>query len=122
MDEECKKIENLLYQDYSVEIKNKIEDDYDYIIIPKNKFNELIKYDFKQTKHDDAKLENKNLSIDKKVITERDIQNLYRSGINTIYIRHESVLTPLAMDYINDNNLKVVRLDKHLEGCIYDNW
>lgn len=111
--EEYKKIENLLSKDYSVDIKNKIDDEYDYVIIPKSKFNQLIRNDLIQTKYEDVKLENKNLSIDKKVVTEKDVQNIHKNGIKTIYIRQESLLTPLAMDYINDYNLKVVRLDKH---------
>ena len=44
----------------------------------------------------------------KKVITEIDIVNLYRSGSSTITIDANSLITPAAKDKINDLKIKII--------------
>lgn len=45
----------------------------------------------------------------KKAITEADIKKSYLSGIKTITISKESMITPLAVDFIRINNIKIIR-------------
>ncbi len=45
----------------------------------------------------------------KKAITEADIKKLYLSGIKIITISKESMITPLAVDFIRINNIKIFR-------------
>lgn len=53
---------------------------------------------------------NRQLDIkDKKAITESDLKKAYLSGIKTITINKESMITPLAVDFIRINNIKIIR-------------
>lgn len=46
---------------------------------------------------------------DKKAITESDLKKHYLNGIRTIIISKETMITPLATDYIRFNNIKVIK-------------
>ena len=48
----------------------------------------------------------------KKLITEKDIQNLVLKGKRKIEITGDEIITPSAKDKINENLIKVVRVDK----------
>lgn len=50
----------------------------------------------------------KKLTIDKKVITEKDIYDIYNNGCKTIYLSKESIITPLAKDFIKLNRIHVI--------------
>lgn len=47
------------------------------------------------------------VEVDKKLLTERDIDKLYKSGIKEIIIKSKTVLTPLAKDYIRIKNIVI---------------
>lgn len=50
----------------------------------------------------------KKLTVDKKVITEKDIYDMYDNGCKTIYLNKESIITPLAKDFIKHNRIHVI--------------
>lgn len=50
----------------------------------------------------------KNIRLEKKIITREDIIGL-KGKIDTIEIAKDSIITPLAMDFIRDNQLKVIK-------------
>ncbi len=51
----------------------------------------------------------------KKVITEKDILQLLKSGLTEIQLNRNEILTPLAIDRIKVSNLKVVYEDKQYD-------
>jgi len=52
----------------------------------------------------------------KKLITERDIQNLVLNGKSKLEITGNEIITPAAKDKINENLIKIVRLEKYSNG------
>ncbi len=47
--------------------------------------------------------------IDKKIITEGDIRNLFAQGVKKISINQKAILTDLAKDYIHNKRIELVR-------------
>ena len=85
-------------------------DNYEFIVIPKSKFKELLQ----QVKPDGLKdipcsEEARSCKIDKKVVTEQDIQKLAREGCREIVIGRKTVITPLAIDSAKVGSIKIVR-------------
>ena len=52
------------------------------------------------------------MNRNKKLITERDIQNLVLKGKSKLEITGDEIITPAAKDKINENLIKIVRVDK----------
>lgn len=50
-------------------------------------------------------------AVDKKILTEMDMQRLFREGKTRISIKRKSIITPLAMDYIKTNNIEIIRTE-----------
>lgn len=48
-------------------------------------------------------------AINKKVITEKDIFDMYNRGYKIMYINKKSIITPLALDYIRLNGIDIAR-------------
>ncbi|MCF6466273.1 hypothetical protein [Clostridium sp. Cult2] len=55
--------------------------------------------------------ENGIVPINRKVITESDIEKVWVDGINNIKISRSSIITPLAEDYIVDKQIKIEYLE-----------
>lgn len=55
--------------------------------------------------------ENGIVPINRKVITESDIEKVWLDGINNIKISRSSIITPLAEDYIVDKQIKIEYLE-----------
>ncbi len=49
----------------------------------------------------------------KKLITERDIQDLVLKGKSKLEFTGDEIITPAAKDKLNENLIKIVRVDKH---------
>lgn len=58
----------------------------------------------------------------KKVITEIDVINLYRSGNSSIKIDHNTLITPAAKDKLNDLKIKVINSESEPKKEITDSW
>ena len=97
-------------------------DNYEFIVIPKSKFKELLQQ--VKSEGDAIKLKdipcseeqittgNKTViscKIDKKIVTEQDIQKLVREGCREIIISRKTIITPLALDSAKAGNIKIVR-------------
>lgn len=54
-------------------------------------------------------VEGKEIAVDKKIITERDVTQAFLDGGLTIVIREKSILTDLAKDFIHGKHMQVVR-------------
>jgi len=65
--------------------------------------------ELQKTNNDNFNNANKIEIKGKKAITEADIKKSYLSGIKTITISKESMITPLAVDFIRINNIKIIR-------------
>ena len=52
------------------------------------------------------------MNRNKKLITERDIQNLVLKGKSKLEITGNEIITPAAKDKINENLIKIVRGNK----------
>lgn len=50
--------------------------------------------------------------IDKKVITENDLQKVFLNHVKTIRIPRSSIITPLASDYIRTHRLQIRRSEE----------
>lgn len=48
--------------------------------------------------------------VDKNVVTQSDIESLYDNGYRKIYIKKDSLITPLAKDYVNMNHLELKKV------------
>src|SRR5699024_1276393 len=51
--------------------------------------------------------------IDKKVITENDLQKFFLKDVKTIQIPGSSIITPLATDYIRTHRLQIRRSEEN---------
>ncbi|SHK09467.1 hypothetical protein [Paramaledivibacter caminithermalis] len=49
----------------------------------------------------------KKVVINKRVISEKDIENLWNKGYSTININKKSIITPLAKDFIRTNEINI---------------
>jgi len=58
----------------------------------------------------------------KKVITEIDVINLYRSGSSSIKIDRNTLITPAAKDKLNDLKIKVINSESEPKKKITDSW
>lgn len=59
----------------------------------------------------------------KKVITEIDVINLYRSGTSTIKIDRNTLITPAAKDKLNDLKIKIINSDtEQKKEAASDTW
>lgn len=47
---------------------------------------------------------------EKKLISEVELKNIYKSGIEKVSVSKKSILTPLAMDYVRINKIKINRV------------
>ncbi|KAJ52580.1 ethanolamine utilization protein [Clostridium tetanomorphum] len=115
----CNKVFFKMYEDYE---KKLIE--FGLSIVGKNKFNTLSEEE--EENKEVKKEENENTDIktndintcnqqcilegDKKLLTETDIDKLYKSGIREIIIKNKTVITPLAKDYIRIKKIIVKRI------------
>lgn len=54
-----------------------------------------------------VKTKENQLKISKKLISETDLKNLYKDGVNEIVISKKSIVTPLAKDFARINNLLI---------------
>lgn len=52
----------------------------------------------------------KDVYLDKKVVTQSDIERLYDNGHRKICIKKDSLITPLAKDYVNMNHLELKKV------------
>lgn len=52
----------------------------------------------------------KDVYLDKKVVTQSDIERFYDNGHRKIYIKKDSLITPLAKDYVNMNHLELKKV------------
>lgn len=55
---------------------------------------------------------NKNSSVctlDKKIVTEADIEECFKKNITVLHIPSKTMITPLAIDYIKHNKLAIIR-------------
>jgi len=58
----------------------------------------------------------------KKVITEIDIVNLYRTGVYRIKIDSDSLMTPAAKDKLNDLKIKIINSEEESVKIEDNNW
>lgn len=58
----------------------------------------------------------------KKVITEIDVINLYRSGSSSIKIDRNTLITPAAKDKLNDLKIKIISSESEPKKEIKDSW
>ena len=58
----------------------------------------------------------------KKIITELDIVNLYRSGSASIMIDSNTLVTPAAKDKINDLKIKIINPDSDSKKDVAESW
>jgi len=58
----------------------------------------------------------------KKVITEIDVINQYRSGSSSIKIDRNTLITPAAKDKLNDLKIKVINSESEPKKEITDSW
>ncbi|VAX23424.1 Ribose 5-phosphate isomerase B [hydrothermal vent metagenome] len=58
----------------------------------------------------------------KKVITEIDVINLYRSGTGTVKVDRNTIVTPAARDKLNDLKIKVISSESEPKKEITDTW
>lgn len=77
----------------TIKIQNK-DEDIDYV--EENIF-------YKESK------EIKSITLDKRLIIETDLKKMRKKGIKEVIINRNSIITPLAKDYIRVNKLKVTR-------------
>ena len=95
--------------------KNEPEiDKYEFIVIPKSKFKELLQQ--AKPEADSAKLKDipcsetvKGCKIDKRIMTERDIQKLVREGCREITVDRKTIITALALDSAKAGGIRIVR-------------
>lgn len=45
--------------------------------------------------------------INKKLVTEKNLLNAYQNGYKNVKIKNSSIITPLAKDFIKDNNITI---------------
>ncbi|WP_129599619.1 hypothetical protein [Anaerophilus nitritogenes] len=79
--------------------------DFDIEIIKEENLFHFLKNQEKNKK-ENMTMENK---INKKVITQVDVEKLYDQGFQTIYINEKSILSPLAQDYIRMEKIDILR-------------
>ncbi|WP_053955151.1 hypothetical protein [Inediibacterium massiliense] len=79
--------------------------DFDIEIIKEENLFHFLKNQEK-SKKENIRIKNK---INKKVVTQVDIEKLYNKGFQTIYINEKSILSPLAQDYIRMEKIDILR-------------
>ncbi|SET49399.1 ethanolamine utilization protein [Natronincola peptidivorans] len=57
----------------------------------------------------DMNNDNSSTIIDKRIITETDIEEFYSKGYEEIFLREKTIITPLAEDYIKQNRIAIFR-------------
>ncbi|KRQ86496.1 hypothetical protein ABG79_01702 [Caloramator mitchellensis] len=89
------------------EIKN-----HDYVVIESNELLKILKN--KQVKCIEEDITSKKelndiFKIEKRIITEKDLQPLIRLNVRRIHVLERAILTPLALDFIRENKIELVR-------------
>lgn len=88
-------------------------DDYEFIIIPKEKFKEMLSRVRDASEASSGGRAEKNQAavcrLDKKIVTEQDIQRLVRAGCTEVVVGKKTIITPLALDSINAGRIRLVR-------------
>jgi hypothetical protein len=89
-------------------------DNYEFIVISKSKFRDMLQKVKSGT--DAGKAEGTaavqpaaDCRIDKRIITEQDIQKLIREGCREIKVGRKTIITPLALDALKVGSIRVVR-------------
>lgn len=88
-------------------------DNYEFIVISKSKFKELLQRNKEEEAVAGQALLEKTIinecRIDKKILTELDIQKLVRDGCRKIIVGRRTIITPLALDSAKAGNIKIVK-------------
>lgn len=92
--------------------------DYDIMCIPQGGLTKKVKELFESLKGMGVSISllrdciekenNKSVSRGKTLITEKDIEDMYSSGIRTVAAGKESIITPLARDKANELKIKII--------------
>lgn len=89
-------------------------DSYEFVVITKSKFKELLQRE--KPEDNAAKLKDtpcsdtvKGCRIDKKIVTEQDIQKLIREDCRKIIVGRKTIITPLALDSAKVGSIKITR-------------
>ncbi|MGE5677459.1 MAG: hypothetical protein ACM3ZR_05310 [Pseudomonadota bacterium] len=88
--------------------------DYDYVVISRSRLGEIMK---KQGSNEVCSIEGvtnetglaKQVKLEKKVVTEKDIQKLAREGYTQICLEKKAVITPLALDTAKVSGIRLIK-------------
>ncbi len=94
--------------------KERDMDNYEFIIITKSKFKEMLQevkpvIDTGKAEAVTANQPPASCKIDKRIVTEKDIQKLIREGCREITVGRRTIITPLALDSLKVGSIRVVR-------------
>lgn len=87
---------------------------YDYVVIPRSRLGEIMKKPDSgavrcpEVGKTEAGLE-KAIKLEKKVVTEKDVQKLAMEGCTEIRLERKAVITPLAIDTAKVSGIKLVK-------------
>jgi hypothetical protein len=94
--------------------KDRNIDDYEFIVIPKGKFKELLA-NVKDSPEAPAAEQPEKIGaaaacrLDKRIVTEQDIQKLIRAGCTEAVVGKKTIITPLALDSIKVGRIRLIR-------------
>lgn len=89
-------------------------DNYEFIVISKSKFKEMLQkvkpgMDTGKVEAETVNQSSASCKIDKRIVTEQDIQKLIREGCRELTVARKTIITPLALDSLKVGCIRVVR-------------
>lgn len=113
-DEDCP-INSCLNKDFISKVDSSLQnmEDYDYVVLPVGYLQKLIGKGEKNINNFSKEEETVNGEIldftDKKLIHEREIKDKYKSKIIGIRVGKKTIITQLALDFIKQKKIQVIR-------------
>lgn len=84
-------------------------DEYEFIVVTKAEFMEMLHKSWGAEKYEASEAGLKRCKIEKRVVTERDIQAIARDGCREMIVGKKTVITPLAFDSAKLGQIRIVR-------------
>lgn len=112
-DQNAEDILDCLSSKFWVEVSENYDEikKYDYVVLESSELLKILQKEQNSYKEEKLLLKQneQKFKIDKKVITEKDLQTLIRLNARRIYISEKAILTPLALDLVKENKVELVR-------------
>ena len=116
MEKLCNAFESSGFMTCDVEMYKKDQDmdDYEFIVISKSKFRDMLlkvnqEVDAVKAEGTEADQPAASCRIDKRIVTEQDIQKLIREGCREMKVGRKTIITPLALDSLKVGSIRVVK-------------